>query len=132
MTTPRYRPLALGGSLEADLARRPDGATVVVSREPLAPYPERLTDRLVEWATRDPDRILVAKRIGGGDWRRVSYGEALRSARAIAQALLDRGLSPERPVAILSDSMSTMSSRSPYVRSLLSTRESLSMSGCPM
>jgi len=103
MTTPRYRPLSLGGSLEADFARRADGATVVVSREPLAPYPERLTDRLIEWATRDPDRILVAKRVGGGDWRRVSYGEALHSARAIAQALLDRDLSPERPVAILSD-----------------------------
>jgi len=103
MTAPRYRPLLLGGSLEADFLRRPDGATVVVSREPLAPYPERLTDRLVQWATRDPDRILVAKRIDGGDWRRVSYGEALRSARAIAQALLDRRLSAERPVAILSD-----------------------------
>ena len=103
MSAPRYRPLSLGGSLEADFVRRPDGTTVVVSREPLAPYPERVTDRLIEWATRDPDRILVAKRIDGGDWRRVSYGEALRSARAIAQALLDRGLSPERPVAILSD-----------------------------
>ena len=42
-------------------------------------------------------------RADGGDWRRVSYGEALRGARAIAQALLDRGLSAERPVAILSD-----------------------------
>ena len=106
MTAPRYRPLSLGGSLEADFVRRADGATVVVSREPLAPYPERLTDRLVEWATRDPDRTLVAKRDKadkGGDWRRVSYGEALRSARAIAQALLDRDLSAERPVAILSD-----------------------------
>jgi len=102
----RYRPLPLGGSLEADFSRRADGATVVVSREPLTAYPERLTDRLIEWATRDPARTLVAKREPsekGGDWRRVSYGEALASARAIAQALLDRELSPERPVAILSD-----------------------------
>ena len=76
---------------------------MVVSREPLAPYPERLTDRLIEWATRDPERTLVAKRVDGGDWRRVSYGEALQRALAIAQALLDRDLSPERPVAILSD-----------------------------
>ena len=79
MSAPRYRPLALGGSLEADFVRRADGATVVVSREPLGAYPERLTDRLVQWATRDPDRTLVAKRVDGGDWRRVSYGEALRS-----------------------------------------------------
>ncbi|MDQ6638527.1 MAG: hypothetical protein M3Z15_02535, partial [Pseudomonadota bacterium] len=32
-----YRPLPLGGSLEADFTRRADGATLVVSREPLAP-----------------------------------------------------------------------------------------------
>src|SRR4029077_9353376 len=50
-----------------------------------------------------PDRTLVAKRRNGGDWRRVSYAEALASARAIAQALLERGLSAERPVVILSD-----------------------------
>ena len=102
-TAPRYRPLPLGGSLEADFARRADGATLVVSREPLAPYPVRLTDRLVEWAARAPDRTLVAKRVQGGDWRRVSYAEALQSARGVAQALLDHGLSAARPVAILSD-----------------------------
>lgn len=99
----RYRSLPLGGSLEADFTRRADGSTLVVSREPLAPYPERLTDRLIEWAACDPARTLVAKRIHGGDWRRVGYGEALASARAIAQFLLDRRLSAERPVAILSD-----------------------------
>jgi feruloyl-CoA synthase len=101
-----YRPLPLGGSLAADFSQRADGATLVISREPLAPYPVRLTDRLLEWAERTPERTLVAKRESGekgGDWRRVSYGEAVRSARAIAQALLDRGLSAERPVAILSD-----------------------------
>jgi feruloyl-CoA synthase len=103
---PRYRPLPLGGSLAASFTRGSDGATRVVSREPLAPYPKRLTDRLLEWAERDPERTLVAKRESkdkGGDWRRLSYGAALVSARAIAQALLDLRLSAERPVVILSD-----------------------------
>ena len=35
-----------------------------------------------------------------GDWRHISYSEAWSSARSIAQALIDRGLSAERPVAI--------------------------------
>ncbi len=100
---PRYRALLLGGSLEATITRRADGSTLVVSREPLAPYPLRLTDRFLEWAERTPERTLIAKRVASGDWRRVSYGEALAAARGVAQALIDRGLSAERPVAILSD-----------------------------
>lgn len=99
----RYRHLPLGGSLAADFTPRPDGTTLVLSTEPLRDYPTRLTDRLIHWAATKPGHTLVAKRERGGDWHRVSYAEALAAARAIAQALLDRGLSPERPVAILSD-----------------------------
>ncbi|MDQ6626839.1 MAG: AMP-binding protein, partial [Pseudomonadota bacterium] len=103
MSAVRYRALPLGGSLEAELTQRADGSLLVVSREPLQPYPARLTDRFIGTAERHPERTLVAKRVAGGDWRRVSYGEALRSARSLAQALLDRGVSVERPLAILSD-----------------------------
>lgn len=38
-----------------------------------------------------------------GDWRRITYAQALASARSIGQALRDRGLNVERPVAILSE-----------------------------
>jgi feruloyl-CoA synthase len=50
-----------------------------------------------------PDHTLAAKRVDGGDWRRLSYAQALASARSIAQALIDLGLSAERPLVILSD-----------------------------
>ena len=103
MSGVRYRALSLGGSLEAELTTRPDGSMLIVSRETLQPYARRLTDRFLHWADAAPDRTLVAKRVKGGEWRRVSYGEALKSARSIAQALLDFGISVERPVAILSD-----------------------------
>ena len=99
----RYRAVALGGSLTAMFEPQADGSTWVRSTEALQPYEERLTDRLLHWAEAAPDRTLVAKRVDRGDWRRVSYAEALRAARSIAQALLDHGLSAERPVAILSD-----------------------------
>ncbi len=99
----RYREVALGGSLTATLAPRADGAALLVSTEPLRPYPRRLTDRLLHWAEHAPDRTLAAKRVDGGAWRRLSYAQALASARNIAQALLDRGLGADRPVAILSD-----------------------------
>jgi len=105
---PRYRALPLGGSLAATFTPRPDGATLVHSAEPLGAYPARLTDRLLHWAATKPEHTLAARRVPqadgrGGDWRRLSYGEALRGARSIAQALIDRGLSAERPVVILSE-----------------------------
>ncbi|HWH82871.1 MAG TPA: feruloyl-CoA synthase [Burkholderiaceae bacterium] len=93
----------MGGSLSAHFAPRADGSTIVTSTEPLQPYAERLTDRLLHWAEHAPERTLVAKRVDGGEWRRVSYAQALASARSIAQALLDHDLSAERPLAILSD-----------------------------
>ena len=102
-TVAAYRHLPLGGSLEANFVARPDGTTLVTSVEPLQPYPLRLTDRLLHWADVAPDHTLAAQRDAAGAWRRISYAQALRSARGIAQALLDLGLSPQQPVAILSD-----------------------------
>ena len=99
----RYRAVPMGGSLRARFDARADGSRIVTSTEPLQPYAARLTDRLLHWADAAPERTLVAKRVQGGDWRRVSYAEALRAARSIAQALLDHQLSAERPLAILSD-----------------------------
>jgi feruloyl-CoA synthase len=100
---PRYRELPLGGALAARFTPRADGSTLIHSAEPLLHYPTRLTDRLLHWAAVKPDHTLAAKRHNGGDWRRVSYAQALQSARSIAQALIDLGLSAERPVMILSD-----------------------------
>jgi feruloyl-CoA synthase len=60
-----------------------------------------VTERLERWAARTPDRPFLVARSGKG-WRKVSYAEALAAARAIGQGLLDRGLSAERPVLILS------------------------------
>ncbi|WP_393939115.1 feruloyl-CoA synthase [Piscinibacter sakaiensis] len=99
----RYRALPVGGSLDARAETAPDGTQFVRSVEPLGEHPRRLTDPLLHWAATDPGRTLAAKRVDGGDWRRVSYAEAVAVARRIAQALIDRGLSVERPVAILSD-----------------------------
>ena len=99
----RYRPVSLGGSLAAHFEPRADGATLVRSAEALQPHPTRLTDRLLHWAAVAPQRSLAAKRVDSGDWRHLSYAQALASARAIAQALIDRGLTANRPVAILSD-----------------------------
>jgi feruloyl-CoA synthase len=98
----RVRPVRLRSS-GASLERAPDGGILVRPDEPLGPYPRVLTDRLVHWAQISPDRICAAKRDVGGAWRCLTYSQVLSAVRSIAQALLDRRLSAERPVAILSE-----------------------------
>src|SRR3981189_1809921 len=78
-----------------------DGSLRVRNSTRLDPYPGHLTERLRHWAAVAPDRVFLASRDGEG-WRKVTYLEALNSACAIGQALLDRGLSVTRPVLILS------------------------------
>ncbi|SMH54330.1 feruloyl-CoA synthase [Mesorhizobium australicum] len=87
-----------------DVERRGDGVLMLRSPDPLRDYPDRLTDRLFETAAAYPERVLIAQRIDGGDWRRVTYGEAARFVRTIAGALRRRGLGPDRPIVILSGS----------------------------
>lgn len=92
------------GPIEVTLDRRPDGTILVHPTRPIGPYPDRITERLLHWAERAPERTFMAERArdGSGGWRRLAYGRTLDLVRNIGQALLDRGLSPERPVAILS------------------------------
>jgi feruloyl-CoA synthase len=72
------------------------------SPHPLPPYPVRLTDRLEHWAAAAPDRAFLCRRDGSGAWVRLTYGSALARVRAIAAALVERGLSADRPLVILS------------------------------
>ncbi|GJD49331.1 Carboxylic acid reductase [Methylobacterium crusticola] len=83
-------------------AARPDGSLLVTATTPLPPYPERLTAHLVRHAAESPDRTFLARRRGGGDWERLTYGEALARVERLGAALVARGLSAERPLMILS------------------------------
>jgi feruloyl-CoA synthase len=87
----------------ASVERLGNGNLLVRPEEPLGPYPKVLTDRLAYWAGIAPERVCVAKRDNGGDWRRLTYAQVLAAVRSIGQALLARRLSAERPVAILSE-----------------------------
>lgn len=88
--------------LAADVRHGQHGAIYLRATRPLGPYPTRITDQLDGWADRAPSRTFLAERDAEGAWRRLSYADAHRHTRAIAQALLDRGLSIERPLLILS------------------------------
>ncbi len=91
--------------IETDIRQRrnPDGSFLLSSAVPLAPYPARITEPLIRWAETTPGRIFMAQRDAAGAWRQYAYAQTLEAVKSIAQALLDRGLGAERPVAILSE-----------------------------
>jgi feruloyl-CoA synthase len=82
---------------------RADGSILLRSPHPLGAYPASLTSRLVHWAGEAPERRFLAQRDASGAWRSLDYAQTHARVCAIGQALLDRGLSAERPLAILSD-----------------------------
>ena len=91
------------GAADVEFERRADGSVLLRSPHALGAYPAKITDRLVHWAREAPDRAFIAQREAGGAWRTLSYVETFSQVCAVGQALLDRGLSAQRPVAILSD-----------------------------
>ena len=107
MSTPKFRPLKFGVT-RVNMREGTSGVRYMLADQPLEDFATRMTDRLVHWATTKPDATMLAKRIKHadgslGDWRHISYAQAWQSARAIAQALIDRGLNAERPVVIMSE-----------------------------
>jgi feruloyl-CoA synthase len=87
---------------KVELEKRADGAMLLRSPQKLGSYARCVTEWLVQWSDKAPDRVFLAERKGDG-WRKMSYRETYGATRRIAQALLDRGLGPQKPVAILSD-----------------------------
>src|SRR3984885_10772637 len=100
-TRPPLRPVKLGAP-DVVIQQRADGAILMRSPQQLPPHPQKLTERLVHWARAEPERIFIAQRDAAGGWRKLTYAQTLAAVRAVAAALLERKLSPERPIAILS------------------------------
>ncbi|OJU91845.1 MAG: feruloyl-CoA synthase, partial [Burkholderiales bacterium 66-5] len=107
MSTPKFRPFTYGVTRVATRDGA-GGVQYLAAEQPLAAFDARMSDRLAHWARTTPDTLFLAQRerlADGslGDWRHVTYAQALDAARRIGQALLARGLSAERPVMILSE-----------------------------
>jgi feruloyl-CoA synthase len=89
------------GNMAAEAEHRADGTTIIRSVESLGAYPRSIVDALEDWAERTPDTILIAEREGDG-WRTLTFAQVLERIQPLGQALLDEGLSPERPLMIIS------------------------------
>jgi feruloyl-CoA synthase len=107
MSQPKFRPFSYGIT-RGVLREGANGTTYLKADQELQSYPERMTDRFAHWAKTTPDAVFLARRVKNadgstGDWQKVTYKQAWDTARSIGQALLARGLSADRPMAILSE-----------------------------
>jgi feruloyl-CoA synthase len=95
------RPVRLG-KLDVVLEKLADGTMHIRAAQPLGKYHRKLSDALEHWAKAAPERIFLAQRDLQGNWRKLTYAQVLSDVRRIGAALLRRGLSPDKPIVVLS------------------------------
>src|SRR5262245_25091626 len=93
---PAFRPIAFARPNIVH-ARAPDGSVRLSSATPLGPYDPSLGRTFRAAVEKEPGRVFLAERAGDG-WRTVTYEQARPIVDALAQALIERGLSAERPL----------------------------------
>lgn len=91
-----------------DVERRDDGSIVLENPHPMGDPAANVVEPLKKWAAEAPDRVWLAKRRAPepgqefGEWETITYAQAYDRVRRIAQALIDRGVGPGKPLMILS------------------------------
>lgn len=87
--------------VEAELTQQHDGSLLLRNKISLAEYPANLASFLRENSARFPDKPFLLERSGEG-WQSVTYSETLARANRLSNGLLNLGLEPNAPVAVLS------------------------------
>lgn len=101
-TLPPFKPLPMKGP-DVSVERRADGSILIRSNHVPGDGPRSIAHLLAQKAAEHPERPYMKQREPGhGPWRGVTYGEALRAAEGIAQALIDKGLTGGDSVMVLS------------------------------
>lgn len=98
-------PAGLFAPPRVNVQRHAGGIVYVSSPVPPAPAVRCLGDYLVRWAVATPDAPFLLERCDG-QWRGVSYAQALQRVLHIAAWLLQQGMGPahaQRPVMVLAD-----------------------------
>jgi feruloyl-CoA synthase len=81
---------------------RADGSILLRADHVLKPYIPSLVALFRSAVERRPDRDFLVERDASGAWAAITYAQMRKKVDAVAQGLLERGLSPDRPVMALS------------------------------
>jgi len=98
-----YAPLAVK-SPALNVDRRDDGVMILTCPYPPEPVARSNAHMLIDSASKYPERTLIAEKGESGDWRHLTYGEAVDGCRHVAQWLINSGAGVDKPLAILSGS----------------------------
>ncbi len=101
MTPLKKTPFLKIKTIKIDIRAISDG--VLKSTVELKKRPHRMTQRLIHWAKKTPDKVFIGQKEANGHWRTLTYAQTYEKVKTIAQYLLRTNLSPERPLAILSE-----------------------------
>ena len=80
-----------------------DGSFTLTHPEPLAPYARCVGEWVEHWAALKPDAAAFGEPDAAGGWSMLTWRALRQRIGAVAQALLDMRLPPDRPVVVLSD-----------------------------
>lgn len=97
-----YKNIAFGPTRTQKLVRE-NGVIHFRLEQELAPVSEKLTQKLIDWAEKQPEKTFLARRNKTGEWQKLSYAHTLSSVKAIAQYLLNLNFSSTETIAILSE-----------------------------
>jgi feruloyl-CoA synthase len=92
-------------TIKIDIQSEPhtEGGVVLKSTVPLKDRPHRMTHRLVHWAKKTPNKVFIGQKEGNGNWRTLTYADTYEKVKSISRYLIQTQVSPERPLAILSE-----------------------------
>lgn len=93
---------------EVDLTETADGSLVLQNKIPLADYPANLGTWLHQNAQKFPNKNFLLQRDGQGGWQGLTYAQTLAKVNQISNRLVAMGLTPARPVAVLSENSINM------------------------
>jgi feruloyl-CoA synthase len=91
------------GPTDITKTTKTDGSIYLKSAIELNKHPQRMTERLVDWAIKTPENVFLAQRNEVGEWQKLTYRAAYDKVKSIAQYLLQSDVSVEKPVVILSE-----------------------------
>jgi feruloyl-CoA synthase len=89
------------GEHNTSVETQSDGTLLYQAVTPLGTVADTTSVWLHKWAVERPSATFLAERSGDG-WRTVSYAEALEMVRAIGGSLIERGLTAETPILVIS------------------------------